>query len=126
MADFQNRFKNQNYLNIETFRKNGESVPTPVWFVQDGPDLYIRTGANSGKVKRIRNNSRIQVAPCKMDGTPVGDWVTASGVEITDPTTDKHVDQLLGKKYGLQKSIFAWAGRLRKEKYTILKVEFLG
>jgi len=49
-------FTSQQYLNLETFRKNGAAVKTPVWFVQDGDAIFVRTLANSGKVKRIRNN----------------------------------------------------------------------
>jgi PPOX class probable F420-dependent enzyme len=45
----------QQYINLETFRKNGVGVKTSVWFVQDGDTIYVRTVANSGKVKRIRN-----------------------------------------------------------------------
>ncbi len=29
-------FDHQQYLNLETFRKNGAGVKTPVWFVEDG------------------------------------------------------------------------------------------
>ena len=56
------------YLSLETFRKSGQGVPTPVWFVQDGPALYISTEGSSGKVKRIRNNARVRIAPCDMWG----------------------------------------------------------
>ena len=72
------QFQKQKYLNLETFRKNGESMKTPVWFVQDGETIYVQTVANSGKVKRIRNNGRVNIAPCKMDGTPAGTWVPAN------------------------------------------------
>lgn len=37
------QFENQQFLNLETFRKNGIGVKTPVWFVQDGETLYVRT-----------------------------------------------------------------------------------
>ncbi|HAE59309.1 MAG TPA: PPOX class F420-dependent oxidoreductase, partial [Anaerolineae bacterium] len=47
-------FQNQQYLSIETFRKNGQGVKTPVWFVQDGEVLYIWTQTDSGKAKRVR------------------------------------------------------------------------
>ena len=57
------QFQKQKYLNLETFRKSGESMRTPVWFVQDGESLYVHTVANSGKVKRIRNNGRVNIAP---------------------------------------------------------------
>ena len=59
-----------------------------------------------------------------MDGTPLGEWIAASGQEISNPETDQKVDYLLGKKYGLQKTLFAWASRARGDRYTILKIEF--
>ena len=124
MNQSKNPFENQNYLNIETFRRNGQGVRTPVWFVEDGGEIFIRTGANSGKVKRIRNNPDVQLAPCKADGTVIGEWIPAKGREIADPETDKRVDQLLGKKYGIQKNLFAWMSRLRGDQYTVLKIEF--
>ena len=123
MNQSKNPFENQNYLNIETFRRNGQGVRTPVWFVEDGGEIFIRTGANSGKVKRIRNNPDVQLAPCKADGTVSGKWIPAKGREIADPETDKLVDQLLGKKYGIQKNLFAWMSRLRGDQYTVLKIE---
>ena len=58
MPNHFEQFKDKKYLNLETYRKNGQVMPTPVWFVQDGEVFYVRTGANSGKVKRIRLKSR--------------------------------------------------------------------
>jgi len=124
MNQSKNPFEKQNYLNIATFRRNGQGVRTPVWFVEDGGEIFIRTGANSGKVKRIRNHPEVQLAPCKADGTVIGEWIPAKGREIADPETDKLVDQLLGKKYGIQKNLFAWMSRLRGDQYTVLKIEF--
>lgn len=123
MDQSKNQFENQNYLNIETYRRNGQGVRTPVWFVDDGVAFYIRTGANSGKMKRIRNNPDVQITPSKADGTVIGEWISAKGEEITDSETDKRVDKLLGKKYGIQKNLFAWMSRLRGDQYTILKIE---
>jgi PPOX class probable F420-dependent enzyme len=98
-------FKNQQYLSVETFRKNGEWVKTPVWFVELNQELCIATGPQSGKIKRIRNNPSVQVAPCKMDGTITGEWKTAKarfmqGVEI------QQMEKLYNKKYGVMKFLF--------------------
>lgn len=41
------RFENQQFMNLETFRKNGEGVKTPVWFVLDNNIIYVRTGKDS-------------------------------------------------------------------------------
>jgi len=56
-------FINQKYINLETFRRDGRGVRTPVWFVQDGASLYVRTVADSGKVKRIRNQTQVNISP---------------------------------------------------------------
>jgi PPOX class probable F420-dependent enzyme len=120
---FLNLFKNQKYLNLETFRKNGKAVRTPVWFVQNGDTLFVRTVADSGKVKRIRNHTGVNIAPCKMDGELLGDWVQASAREVKDQEIDRKVDQLLGEKYGLIKTMFALAGGLNGRKYTILEMK---
>ncbi len=71
------QFENQQFLNIETFRKSGAGVKTPVWFAQDGKTLYVWTQADSGKAKRIRINPDVKIAPSKADGTPLGEWVPA-------------------------------------------------
>jgi hypothetical protein len=123
MTDFIDAFAKQKYLNIETFRRNGVGVKTPVWFVQDGDVLFIRTIADSGKVKRVRNISHVNIVPCKMDGTPLGEWVPASAREVKDNEIDRKVDRLLDKKYGLLKKMFAAAAGRNGQKYTLLEVK---
>ena len=112
----------QPYLNLETFRKNGTGVKTPVWFVQDGDNLYIRTIAGSGKVKRIRRSGKVQVAPCKVDGALLGGWIPAQAREVMDEDTHQKVDHLLDQKYGLQKKLFGLAASLRGRPYTVLEL----
>ena len=101
------QFSKKKYLNLETFRKSGQAVRTPVWFVQDGEIFYVQTMANSGKVKRICNNCMVNIAPCKMDGKLIGSWVPAQARLVTDPTVSVHADHLLDKKYGLLKKMFS-------------------
>lgn len=113
----------QQYLNIETFRKSGLGVKTPVWFVQDGDTIFVRTVANSGKVKRIRRNEQVNIAPCKVDGTLLGDWSPATAREVVDGATGKKVDHLLDKKYGLMKKMFALTSALQGRKYTVLALK---
>lgn len=113
----------QQYINIETFRKSGVGVKTPVWFVKDGDSIFVRTVANSGKVKRIRNNGQVNIAPCKGDGTLLGDWIAANAREVKDQDTDRKTDQLLDRKYGLMKKIFAMTSALQGRKYTVLEIK---
>ena len=56
------------YLSVITFRRSGEPVATPVWFVEEDGRLYVDTDSESGKVKRIRANPHVLVAPCTASG----------------------------------------------------------
>ena len=60
------------YLVLTTYRKTGVGVSTPVWFVEAGGKLYITTSENTGKVKRIRNNTQVMLAPCNAWGKTSG------------------------------------------------------
>ena len=113
----------QQYLNLETFRRSGLGMKTPVWFVEDGSTLYVRTIANSGKVKRIRNNGQVNIAPCKVDGALLGEWIPAAAREVTDADTAVKVDRLLDKKYGLLKKMFALSSAIQGRKYTIIEIK---
>jgi len=83
----------QKYISLTTFRKNGLGVPTPIWFAEAGGKLYVKTRGDSGKCKRLRNNSSVKVAPCTVRGKvtgpefsgtarflPVEDWPRAQRV----------------------------------------------
>ena len=88
------QFEKQQYLNIETFRKNGQGVKTPVWFVQDGEALQVWTQAGSGKAKRIRNNGTVRVAPSTGSGEPTGEWVDARAETNESPDAIIHVEKI--------------------------------
>jgi PPOX class probable F420-dependent enzyme len=124
--DALEQFKRQKYLNLETFRRSGEGMKTPVWFVQDGEILYVSTVANSGKVKRVRNNGRVNVAACKMDGKVIGAWASAQAREIADPETGTKVNRMLDKKYGLIKKLFDNQRTKKGAKDTILEIKLIG
>jgi hypothetical protein len=67
------------YLNLETYRKSGKGVRTPVWFAvtpadapaANIPRFYVYTTADSGKAKRIRRSGVVKIAPCDVR---VGPW----------------------------------------------------
>ncbi|MGL4650365.1 MAG: pyridoxamine 5'-phosphate oxidase family protein, partial [Caldilineaceae bacterium] len=63
------------YMSMETVKRTGERVATPVWFVPQGDELRLTTAADSGKVKRIRHTPRGRVAPCTSSGALLGDWI---------------------------------------------------
>ena len=64
--------KGHKYCLVVSYRKNGQAVPSPVWFgIADGK-LYFNTSTTGYKVKRIRNNPEVRVAPCTTRGKPLG------------------------------------------------------
>lgn len=117
-------FQNHKYLNLETFRKSGVGVRTPVWFVREGDALYVWTQANSGKAKRIRNNPRVRVAPCTARGDLLGEWVEAHAEVDASPAALKHVQKRMTAKYGLAYRGFQLMGKLQRAQYTTLKITF--
>jgi PPOX class probable F420-dependent enzyme len=116
------RFEGHRYLNLETFRKSGEGVRTPVWFVREGHTLHVWTLADSGKVRRIRRNSRVRIAPCTVSGRLLGDWVAAHAEVDGSPEALRHVSRLMRSKYGIAFLLFAWVGRLQRARYTTLRI----
>jgi len=117
-------FSEKKYLNLETFKKNGDGVKTPVWFAADptasldssGAKIYTYTIGVSGKVKRVRNNPRVKIAPCDMRGRVLGEWVEARA-EIISGEEAAHGMELLNKKYFPWKQLLAvFASFSRRER----------
>ena len=114
-------FDGQNYLSLETFKKNGQGVKTPVWFVLTENVFYVYTEADSWKVKRIRNNPRVRIAVCSVRGAVRGPWhdATASLVEGDERLA---ADKLLDRKYFL-KVIFNVLTRLNRHTRAMIKIQ---
>jgi len=110
--------RDHKYINLQTFRKSGQGVRTPVWFAADRssgqpPKLYVYSTADSGKAKRIRNNPRVRIAPCDMRGRLLGDWMEARAEMVTGHEAQQGM-RLLNKKYFPWKQLldfFAMFGR---------------
>jgi uncharacterized protein len=115
------QFRDKKYISLETFKKSGQAVRTPVWFVLHDDAFYIYTESDSWKVKRIRNQPRVRVAVCDMRGRVKGDWLdgTASFVEGDERVA---ADTLLDRKYVL-KRIFNFLTRIDRHTRTMIKIE---
>lgn len=102
MKDNLAQFSNQKqYINLETYKKVGEAVQTPMWFVNYNGVIYVSTTGDSGKVKRLRNNSHIRIVPCNFTGQPSGEWVEAEA-HIVNSNESEKANKLLKQKYDLQ------------------------
>ncbi len=122
-------FAGQKYLSLETFKKSGDGVKTPVWFAAEpstnidskAAKLYVYTIGVSGKVKRIRNNPRVNVAPCDMRGGLKGGWVSARA-EIVTGAEAKHGMKLLNKKYLPWKQLLDFFASFRKRERIVFVI----
>jgi PPOX class probable F420-dependent enzyme len=94
------QFAGEKYINVETYRKNGQGVRTPVWFIESDGILYVRTADDTGKYKRIRNNPSVQIAPCDMRGSVKGKWVKGEA-RIASEDEKLKTFKMLEKKYGM-------------------------
>lgn len=102
------------FIVLSTFRSSGTAVPTTVWFAEANGKLYITTGGESGKVKRIRKNARVSVAPSDRVGHIEGAFVDGiARVLDADSPEDVTARQALEAKYGLQLKAIRAMGRLR-------------
>jgi uncharacterized protein len=115
------QFRGANYMSLETFKKNGQGVKTPVWFVLHNDALYAYSEADSWKVKRIRNQPRVRVAICNVRGDVKGPWLDATA-SIIDGDERLAADKLLDRKYFL-KRIFNFLTRINRHTRAMIKVE---
>jgi PPOX class probable F420-dependent enzyme len=98
-------FEGKRYLSLESYRKNGSGVRTPLWFAAGAPDaLYAYTLANSGKAKRIRRTNAVKIAPCDARGNTAGPWIDARA-EIVSGAEFDHGMRLINRKYRPWKQI---------------------
>ncbi len=99
------------YCLLVTYKRSGEAVPTPVWFGLSGGKVYVRSDANVAKIKRIRNDPRVRLAPCTVRGRPLG--LPAEGrARVLDNPGDaaSEAEAALRVHYGLGRKMYQGAG----------------
>jgi PPOX class probable F420-dependent enzyme len=114
----------ERYVSLTTFRKNGEAVRTPVWMAPDPQRagvLYVFTGGSAGKVKRIRDNSRVELAPCTMRGKVTGETIPAVA-RILSPSEVENADRPLTRKYPIAKRLLDFRDRKVKDRRVYLEI----
>lgn len=93
---------------LATFRRSGVVVATPVWAAESGGRFYVRSERTAGKIKRLRKDPRVLVAPCTVRGKPLGAPLEATA-GVVDPEREQIAEQALARRYGLGRALFEWA-----------------
>jgi len=104
----------ERFVSLTTFRRSGAAVSTPVWVARDGDALVVTTPEHSGKVKRLRHTSRVELRPCSRTGR-VDEAVVpvVASAEIVSDDGSRLTD-LIRRKYGLEYRIVMGIERLSR------------
>ncbi len=94
------RFADERQILLTTYRRDGTAVGTPVNVAVDGDVAYVRTFDPSGKLKRMRNNPDVEIAPSTLRGRPTG-AASRARARILEGDDAAHAASLLAAKYPL-------------------------
>lgn len=89
------------FIVLTTYRRNGDAVPTTVWFARVDDAIVVPTGATTGKVKRLRNDPQVTMTKSSFRGKLKGEAVSGTARFLDGADKDTAVEALK-KKYGLQ------------------------
>ena len=120
--NFHQSLETGNYINLLTYKKNGEPVSTPVWFIFEDKKIFIRTSDKSGKFKRIKNNKNVKFALCNIRGKIKGEW--HNGLAKVEPN-NIWVFPKINKKYGIVAHLLNILYKIKKMNIIILSIELL-
>ncbi|MFL6216934.1 MAG: PPOX class F420-dependent oxidoreductase [Blastocatellia bacterium] len=118
------QFAGQKYISLQTFKRDGTAVATPLWFAESGGELVFYTTATSGKVKRIRNNRRVRVAVSDVRGNLKGEWMDGEARRL-DETEAAQANRLITEKYGLIKRAMDFFSKFRKSPRAAFAIRVL-
>jgi PPOX class probable F420-dependent enzyme len=107
---------------LVTYRRDGTPVPTPVWAaLGDRGRLYVRSERSSGKLKRLRNDARLLIAPCTVRGGPLGAPLEATA-RVLAPEQELRAELALAGRYGLGRKLFERAMDLMRVDMCFLEI----
>ncbi|MEO6411887.1 MAG: PPOX class F420-dependent oxidoreductase [Pedococcus sp.] len=104
----------EKFVSLTTFRKSGVGVPTTVWVGRDGDSLVVTTPSGSGKVKRVRNDERIELQPSSRRGTVDASVPPVTGVaEVVEGSgAMPRLGEVMSAKYGFEYRLVMGVERL--------------
>ena len=102
------------YLNLESYRRDGTPVRTPLWFAaaEGGGPLYIYSKADAFKIKRLQRNQACRIAACDLRGKIIGPWLDASATIVAGAEATRGM-ALLDRRYRPWKQLLGLLAMLR-------------
>ncbi|MBV9412601.1 MAG: PPOX class F420-dependent oxidoreductase [Acidimicrobiia bacterium] len=98
--------KGRKYCVVVSYRKNGQAMPSPVWFGTGSGKVYFLTSPDGYKVKRMRNNPEVRVAPCDSRGKPLGPPFVGKARVLSDDEAPA-AERVLQSNYGIGRRIYS-------------------
>jgi PPOX class probable F420-dependent enzyme len=121
------------YINLETFKRDGNGVKTPVWSARAKSGatdaLYVFTDGTSFKVKRVGRNPKARVAECNVSGAKIiGPWYDAKAELLDGGPEEAAAYAALRAKYGIQMWLLDVGSKLggRYGRRKVIRLTFPG
>jgi len=93
------------YAMLRTYRRDGTTVDTPIWFDVQTSSVVFRTKIGP-KTKRLAARPEVDLTPCDYRGQIRGDATTFTGqATILSGTEAQDANQALHRRYGWQWNI---------------------
>ncbi|MBK9207936.1 MAG: hypothetical protein IPL71_06415 [Anaerolineales bacterium] len=118
------QFEKQQYLNVETFRKNGQGLKLRSGLCR--MEKRFKSGPRPGRAKPsgFATMARSALRLRQPLVNPPASGRTHTPKQTNLPESIKHVETLMKKKYGVMFYIFGFIGRMRGgAKYTAIKIQ---
>jgi len=106
----------ERFVSLTTFRRSGEAVSTPVWVGRDGDALVVTTPRDSGKVKRLRSDDRVELRPCSRSGRIADGVAPLAGRAdiVTDAGERDRLTAAIRRKYAVEYRVVMALERLSR------------
>ena len=123
----QPNYADATYISLETFKRDGTGVKTPVWCAPLDGKIVVFTEGDAWKVKRLRRDPKIRVARCDMRGKVSGSWRSGTGEVVDSKQVEAAAYAALQKKYGwlmrLTDFFSTLSGRINRRAVLLLELD---
>ena len=108
---------------LTTYKRDGTPVGTPVSVAFAGERAFFRSYDKAWKTKRIRNDPRVEAAPCNLKGTPTGPAIHARARLLDGSEALLAAKALAGRHRVLQRTLVPLTHRVMR--YRTMHYELL-